>query len=107
MQLKRREGILFYAVFFADFGDREHVFMPVRDHNARLLQVLSERRPPTNSEATEMDPETAGGILFYHSRRTEACGGVRGWPDPRRDVEARRSGLFEVKESLSQLLFSF
>ncbi|KAH9049967.1 hypothetical protein EDB84DRAFT_1451966 [Lactarius hengduanensis] len=23
-------GILFYAVFFADFGDREHVFMPPR-----------------------------------------------------------------------------
>ena len=28
--LKHLEGILLYAVFFADFGDREHVFMPVR-----------------------------------------------------------------------------
>jgi hypothetical protein len=26
---KHREGILFYAVFFADFGEKEHVFMPV------------------------------------------------------------------------------
>jgi len=39
MQLKRREGILFYAIFFADFGDREHVFMPVRDHSILLLQI--------------------------------------------------------------------
>lgn len=44
-----------------------------------------------------MAPETARGILFHYPRRTEACRGVRGQPDPRCDVEARRSGLFEVK----------
>lgn len=50
-----------------------------------------------NSEATEMAPETARGILYYYPRRTEACRGVRGRPDPRRDLGSRRSGLFEVK----------
>jgi hypothetical protein len=39
MQLKSRGGVLFYAIFFADFGDREHVFMPVRGHGILRMQI--------------------------------------------------------------------
>ena len=39
--LKHLEGILFYAVFFADFGDREHVFMPVRPFCAAAWESKS------------------------------------------------------------------
>ncbi len=41
--LNHLEGILFYAVFFADFGDREHVFMPVRRCCAATSQHKSDR----------------------------------------------------------------
>lgn len=40
--LKHLEGILLYAVFFADFGDREHVFMPVRRFCAAAWEAKSD-----------------------------------------------------------------
>jgi hypothetical protein len=40
--LKHLEGIILYAVFFADFGDREHVFMPVRRCCAAAWQAGSD-----------------------------------------------------------------
>ena len=29
-------------MFFADFGDREHVFMPVRDHRTLTAEISSD-----------------------------------------------------------------
>ena len=30
--IKKKLAVIFCAVFFVDFGDGEHVFMPVRDN---------------------------------------------------------------------------
>ncbi len=43
-KLKRPEAILFYAVFLADFGDREHVFMPVRRRCTAPTEIKSDCR---------------------------------------------------------------
>ena len=67
--LKHLEGIILYAVFFADFGDREHVFMPVRRCCAAAWQAGSDCI--LNREATKMATETTGCVLYYNARRKE------------------------------------
>lgn len=47
-------------------------------------------------QATEMAPETAGGIFYYYARGTEACRGVHGRPGRPRHMEARHNRLFRA-----------
>jgi len=77
-------SILFYAVFFADFGEREHVFMPPR----RWLQRQREA------------------FFYYYTRGTEARRGIHASVDTRRDIKERLYIAFGALTGAAELSFS-
>ena len=55
-------GIVFYSIFFYDFGDRDHVFQPVRVYLLNHDLILLECFLATHLLGKAMGTETKGCI---------------------------------------------